>query len=267
VLKFNGTTYPRVEDNVILTWRAVVASYFSDAVIRASPGVRRDGVNIHGRVVDESGQPLSGVLVRGGPNNGLMRPDLKTDVDGMFSIDVDEALLRFSHEGYRPKTQTLKRSGEGARIELQPTDDLWRPPYCPAETPSLRGFTMGFSVPPGTRIERGSDVDYGIASLRFGKARLALGFGPTWSWGMPAGIFLKDVVELTERDIRFADDPDALVAEYRGTRSDGTRFRWIGKVAETIEYDHVTKDEADYFDRIIDTLCWIRPTPPPRRNP
>ena len=60
---------------------------------------------------------------------------------------------------------------------------------------------------------------------------------------------------MSERDLLFGT---SIGAEYRGTHPDGTHFRWIGTAFETLEYGHVPKDVATFFDGIIDTLCSTR---------
>jgi hypothetical protein len=115
---------------------------------------------------------------------------------------------------------------------------------------------MGFLRPRHAKIVRAFDVDYGTLTMRFKKNVLRLGYGGTWSWGYPPEQFFKDISELHERDIRY--NPATPTAEYRGKRSDGSYFRFIGKFTETITYDHATKEQADYFDAVMDTLCWVR---------
>ncbi len=103
-------------------------------------------------------------------------------------------------------------------------------------------------------LKHGGDVDFVTARVRFGKYSMVHAWGPTWSWGLPLVSFFKGISQLRETDLFFA--PEVPIAEYRGVRTDGTYFRWIGMLGETVEYDHVTKEAAVYFDGILDTLCW-----------
>jgi hypothetical protein len=50
---------------------------------------------------------------------------------------------------------------------------------------------------------------------------------------------------------------DVYGHEYRGRRQDGTYFRFVGVVNETIAYDGVGGKRATTFDRIIDSLCRV----------
>src|SRR5262249_29714399 len=113
---------------------------------------------------------------------------------------------------------------------------------------------MAFRRPKHAHVKRGFDVDYGTVFVRFKNNALRLGYGGSWSWGYPPRQFFQNISELHERDIAY--DPEVPTAEYRGKRLDGTYFRFIGKVMETTSYDNATKEQADYFDAIMDTLCW-----------
>jgi hypothetical protein len=33
-------------------------------------------------------------------------------------------------------------------------------------------------------------------------------------------------------------------------------MRFVGVFGESIGYDHAPKDAAEFFDKIMDTLCW-----------
>src|SRR5262249_49133869 len=114
---------------------------------------------------------------------------------------------------------------------------------------------MTFVLPKGTNIRRGNDVDYSTAHVQFKKNWMRYGSGPTWSFGLPPILssYLENVAELSERDVIF--NSDVVGVEYRGKRTDGTYFRFIGKFVETIEYDDVTREAAAFFDGILDTMC------------
>jgi hypothetical protein len=112
---------------------------------------------------------------------------------------------------------------------------------------------MGFVLPKGAKVRRGHDIDYSIQSVEFGKHRLGIGSGLTWSSGSPFPAQLLNMREMSERDVVFEGEVRGV--EYRGVRTNGTYFRFVGKSGETIEYDGAPKETADYFDAIIDTLC------------
>jgi hypothetical protein len=70
------------------------------------------------------------------------------------------------------------------------------------------------------------------------------------------------MVSVEERDIDTPwGDP---AAEYRGLRQDGTHWRDIGIFSETITYDEADALAAQYFDTIMDSLCFKRQAYPRR---
>jgi hypothetical protein len=204
---------------------------------------------VKGRVTSTSGEPLAGVTVWNYPSDKA-----STDADGVFLIKP--GLLRFQVSGYRPLFRLVQEGSNISVVMEQSADALWTPPVCKLAPDWFRGEQMAFRRPKHAHIKRGFDVDYGNVLVRYKKNALLLGYGGTWSWGHPPEQFFMDIAELHERDILYK--PDWPTAEYRGRRSDGSYFRFIGMFMETIDYDHATKEQADYFDAIMDTLCWVR---------
>jgi hypothetical protein len=47
---------------------------------------------------------------------------------------------------------------------------------------------------------------------------------------------------------------------FPGILKDGRRWRWIGApLADAVSYENVTADAADFFDRILASICyWAR---------
>ena len=204
-----------------------------------------------GRVTSSSGEPLGGVTVWNFPAEKTT-----TAVDGTFSLKFPPGVLRFQLNGYRPISKFGDDRYSATTVMEKAADALWTPPVCRLAPEWFAGAIMAFHPPKRAEIKRGFDVDYGTVFVRFKKNALRLGYGYAWSWGYPLDSFFKNVSELHERDIEYM--PDWPTAEYRGRRSDGSYFRFIGMFMETIEYDHATKEQADYFDAIMDTLCWVR---------
>jgi len=48
----------------------------------------------------------------------------------------------------------------------------------------------------------------------------------------------------------------ALAFDNRGTDKEGHRWRYTGWFGETISYIKVSDKAADFFDSIIDNMCW-----------
>ena len=226
--------------------------------------------DFHGRVVSESGQPLADVLVLDMPYQ-----ETRTDAAGRFTLQVTprgtlkivdtEKAVRFTHAGYKPSTRVLKMNDESEIVLNRGEGALWTPKACTAEAATLRGDVMAFRSPAGAQVVRTEDIDYRMVSIQSGNDTARLGWGALWSRGIPGPSFFSGISQLEERTLVLADN--VTVAEYKGTRTDGTYFRYIGMFGETVTYDGASKQSADYFDRILDSICWTRipsSTRPPR---
>jgi len=214
---------------------------------------------ITGRVVSANDQkPIPGVQIWTGALN--LGGDTQTDADGRFSIDItyitpEKPAARFSRPGYSPLTKVFEENATESVVALPGLSvDSFRVSSC-RENAEFGGSLMAFSLPKGTKIRRGSDIDYATQHIVYQKNALRYGSGPNWSYGLPPALssYIVNSVEVTERDIVFSDD--VIGAEYRGRSRNGTYFRWIGRFGETVEYDGATKQEATFFDAILDTLC------------
>jgi len=210
---------------------------------------------LRGRVVSSSGDGIAGVAVVSMPVD-----QATTGSDGRFVLHKPSEVVRFSLRSYRPVTKTLDQLKYNPEIVLdQDSEALWSPPRCSSnrQTELLKGDDMVFSLPRGVRVKRRSDIDYQTVHVRHKRFAMRLGWGPMWSYGMPTAKSYFDGLEtLVERDVAFIAGVDGT--EYRGRRFNGTYSRWVGIFGETVSYDQVDKDTADFFDRIIDTLCWFR---------
>ena len=219
--------------------------------------------SVSGRVVAESGEPLSGVRVinlsfgeattgEGGQFRIEPPSNLRTHVDG-------EQVFRFTRAGYRPITRVLTTGAAAIEVALQKTDSTsstWTPQFCASTNNMMVGGIMAFTLPKAAKVKRGQDIDYSMAFVEYKGSVLRLGWGPTWSWGLPGPAFFKGISRVDERDLQF--HPDIPIREYKGTRSNGKYFRWIGTLGETIEYEDASREAATFFDAILDTLCWTR---------
>jgi hypothetical protein len=59
---------------------------------------------------------------------------------------------------------------------------------------------------------------------------------------------------IRERDVQTPwGDP---AAEYRGRRRDGTQWRALLTIGESIQYDKAAPPVASRFDAVIDSLCF-----------
>ena len=122
----------------------------------------------------------------------------------------------------------------------------------------MKGDWMQFILPQGTTYSLKTYDDYSKNIICQGKYCLEQGWGALWSFGFPPRGFLKDLIITKERDIQYRPEVGLQGVEYRGTRSDGLVTRWVGKFNETISYENVPADVAELFDKIIDSLCWVK---------
>ena len=163
-------------------------------------------------------------------------------------------------------------------VVLQKDDQaLWRPPACTSldRSATMQGDRMAFLLPTGTRVRSGRDSDYQTRVVCTGRDCMQLGWGAMWRFGLPPSLpsGLRSLAErdvscglplslpsglksLAQQDVSYRPEIRLNGVEYRGIRSDGTFWRWVGVFGETIKYDHASRNSAKFFDRIIDSLCW-----------
>jgi hypothetical protein len=90
--------------------------------------------------------------------------------------------------------------------------------------------------------------------IRFGKGWLHIVNGYAWHSGLPLESLLKTSTSLKVRGWEFGGSMVGL--DLAGQLSDGRRWRWFGApIAEAISYENATPVEAEFFDRILDSVC------------
>src|SRR5438552_4192902 len=191
---------------------------------------------VRGHVVGPDGAGLPNVKVL------AYFDDLETDQSGNFFLTGQGPVVRFSLPGYRPKTKLLSDLLKNPEIRLeQNSAALWEPPQCPrgSNKSTMSGWNMRFLLLSGTRVNKGGSVDSSTNTVCRQKECMAHGWGPLWGSRFPNWPgFFEGFRELDERDVYYLPDPNYPGSEYRGTRSDGTRMRWVGVFGESISYDH-----------------------------
>ena len=213
---------------------------------------------IQGRVTDANGAGLPGVKV--------IYDLVQTDEDGRFTLDSKltepNEVARFSKDGYLPVTKSFADLLANPEVRMkQDPEGLWKAPQCAVTRRSsiTTGDAMQFLVPKGLQVRKGGDIDYSTNRVCRKKDCLQHSWGPLWSAGMPPfpAKYLAGLHEVLERDILNPRTPNFRGMEYRGIREDGTYTRWVGILGETIAYDGASKESAQLFDALIDSLCWI----------
>jgi hypothetical protein len=206
-----------------------------------------------GTVTDAAGKPLPGVRVIAGPSD-----DTHTDASGHFTLTKPRDLVRFSLAGYRPVTKLL--SSLTAPLILQPAPE--RPhalPACPdAVKIDKRQANMSLRMPLSrfAKIKMGADAEYHILAIGYHVDWMVHGSGAQWSYGVPELKWWKKLVTVEERDIIVDDAPSVSIADYSGMLQDGSHFRFVGMLDESISYVDATIDSAANFDGLLETLCW-----------
>jgi hypothetical protein len=221
-------------------------------VVSLPAAIAASRVQLQGRVIGASNSPISDVRV-----TSLPWDDTHTDSSGRFSLAHPADLVRFSKPGYRPVTKPV--SALTADVVLEPSDQApWAPGVCQGSSRKRFGDTMTFLVPPGHPLRTSQDVDNLTVWVGYRGRWLQFGTGPHWSNGLPVAETLSAMVSVQERDIETPwGDP---ASEYRGIRKDGAHWRYIGMFGQSISYDMADALAAQYFDTIMDSLCFKRQT-------
>jgi hypothetical protein len=100
----------------------------------------------------------------------------------------------------------------------------------------------------GALALRSTDIDYWVTGIRYRGSALEFGTGPHWGNGLPSAAGLEVLASVEERDV-LTPDEHIVIAEYRGVRPNGTRWRYLGSLRESIQYDEADPIAAKYFDR------------------
>lgn len=235
------------------TGRAKPFSMFLPILILAAildPAAQQ--ATVEGRVVDSDGAPIADVRVFSPPWD-----ELRTAADGKFGLQRPAALVRFSKRGYQPLT-LVSRSLPSPLVLRRSEFPAWAPGFC-ATTERRVGEAMLFALPTDVRSREARDVDYRTVAVQAHGTTLVFGAGPHWSYGLPAASTLEGTIELRERDVLTPSGD--IAAEYRGQRANGRYWRNLVQFGESVGYDEATLEAAQYFDAIIDSLCF-RPPPP-----
>ena len=127
-----------------------------------------------------------------------------------------------------------------------------------ANTHDLLGLRFKLKVGREPIVRKGRDVDYSSYALGFGrkKNRAWLNgiFGPNSTSGQVPREWLSASAEVNQRTWKFAnlDGVDA-----KGKLANGNYWRYFGMFGESIQYYNVPPEAAAYFDRVIDSVCFM----------
>ncbi len=227
------------------------------------------GEHVNGVVRSISGEPLADALVC-----SSSWWCTKTTREGRYSLEIQSGfrgLLRISLDGCKPALVSIS----GADIDVvldkaMPEQISWTVPTCPLERRKhgkYYGGRLKVFVPADAKVVQGNDVDYWSLSVGYGpddmrREWLRIGGGPTWSSGFPSKADLEGLTDVVDRNLvittqshLMSEVPFLDGIDVRGRTKTGAYYRHTGNAFETIGYRVMTKNAADYFDRIIDSLC------------
>jgi len=211
-------------------------------------------VEISGVVVDEQGKPIPDVHIM---HAGV---DFKTRADGTFRVSTSSPFVVFRHQSF---ASVVRRPGELKDVRIQmSTISLKRFPGCNGHKLAgpINPVRISFEVPdtPGiSRLDPTFDVDYAVRPYRLRSNRSAVmqhGRGYAWSLGFPLD---PDVWASVEYDESVFELGAIRIVDARGMNADGRRWRFLGRLTETISYGPLPPEEAAIFDRAIDGVCVV----------
>lgn len=213
---------------------------------------------ISGDVTGRDGTPIEDVSVvtSGMGFNGWGA----SKADGSFRLPAAGAFVSFRHAGYKPLLVRSSDLIEPVHVQLDPTDEtVWKVKSCNS-LPGKGGAWIGggLRVNPGGRhkgpvygehdshwyVQRGSD-------------RLHVVDGYAWHAGLP---WEQTLVRSESISVRGWVFEKIVGLDLSGHSSGGKYWRWVGApVALAIEYETSSREAADYFDKIIATMCFPSP--------
>ena len=220
-----------------------------------------------GVVTTESGQPIAEVSVTGSRSKifPFKSESTTTKEDGSFHLDHPGSVVHFFHGDYEPRSLLVGARETSVRIMLaRPSDDLVMPD-CAKPPPDQRRIGWGssglqFSVPRrGVKISGGKpDVDYNVYVVRLkdSGSHLELWFGPYAMNLDPDDAQLVNSSRFSQRRVVHADGGFEGV-DSRGQLRDGQLWRQTSVVAEGAKYQVARQQDAEVFDQIINSLCWV----------
>ena len=230
-----------------------------------------NAVELNGTVKSENGAPLSGVqLLTYGPEAGTInlgtmklpsssrRYEITTDANGKFKIPSHGRLIYFYRADLRPLTKIVDLSV--AQLEVVMEDgakSVWKVPPCSASDKSSRvgvGFMM--TVPKDVLFKK-DDGKFEEGGYFFGY-KTSDRFEALINWWestslQPSEEYLLEAKEFSERQWVSGDK---WGHDFRGTMRDGKLWRRVSTRNGALTYQGNSKEAAQVFDRMIDTMCF-----------
>ena len=127
-----------------------------------------------------------------------------------------------------------------------------------AEDQKLVGFEIKFLVSKDTQVINYREVDYIAWAINFGSAKDTIALKGFSGLNVGNGEVSREHIAASRRFTRryWTHNKQGGV-DGRGTLKNGRFWRTFGMFGETVWYHNVPADAAAYFDRILDTACFL----------
>jgi hypothetical protein len=224
------------------------------AVVVIATAVAQAG-ELRGIVRAETGEPIAGVSVTSNHPQG----EAITDGNGFYSMPSHSNVVFFSAPGYKFITKVLTTENElNAVLETDATPSR-RIPDCKTFGKAKRaGSALRVDVPKDAVARRDKYVEYFVDYVSFGENHdfwLAIWSGGMTNYGQPDDRAIMGATQVEGATVKFEDGKSGFdVRTRRGSRS----FRWMGRSRVYAVYENVPPESADYFDKLLSTVCTDR---------
>jgi len=217
------------------------------------PAGQRNIGSVSGLVTDTNGYPIRDALIisSGGKLNGWAF----SESDGSFRVSEVGQFIAFRAVGYKSQLVRLPVSSDAIRVQLSRADESVRTlQACP------RAQKKSSWIGDGLRVQVSGGYDgpvYGDHDshwyLKRGGDRLHIVDGLFWHNGLPLEDDLLAIENLSLRTWVFGE---IVGLDFSGRTRSGKYWRWIGGPAATaVSYETKSRSTAEYFDKVIATLC------------
>jgi hypothetical protein len=221
------------------------------------------GSILRGTVTTVDGQPLPGVKIYtiGSPCCSSTESDSK----GKFQIEARGSVLHLWKDGFEPQIRVVNAADGELHVAMNPNDSdiILRPCRKSKVGEKQIGYGIRFVIPKRKVIIQGGkwDVDYVVYRITAKKDTqphpLELWFGVYAISGEPDDQQITDSVTFRQRNIVIPDHGVSGV-DTRGQWRAGGNWRHTAMAAQGgAIYRDASPQEAAFYDRIIDSLCFV----------
>ena len=157
--------------------------------------------------------------------------------------------------------------GAVAIILVQATgSEYWNIPACqPDSATRLIGEGLALRVPKNAKTRRSGDIDFQCVAVRVPATTdwITACAGGNYTSGTPSHL-RKTSLRTEERLIRWPNMETDWDFQYgprdvKGEAASGRRWRYIGIIGASIQYDVAGAASAARADALMETLCWAKP--------